>query len=94
MLVEYIRYHLHQQQEKGFLTAYHEARRALNSNSCCLELELSRATGPAANYILRIVWSAQRETCRGHTHSARLLRGLSDYLSAAVESEYYEPLVA
>lgn len=58
MIVEYIRYHIDDDQRQAFEDGYTTAQVALRSSPHCLGWELSRCTEDPTQYTLRIEWDS------------------------------------
>lgn len=59
MIVEYIRYKIENDKEKGqFEDAYKKAEESLRSSPNCLRYELSHCVEKPGSYILRIEWDS------------------------------------
>jgi hypothetical protein len=89
-VIDYIRYHLHPEQEAGFLDLCRTAAKYLESCPYCAEL--ARTANKMANYILRAEWSGREAEIRESAEFRGYFGAIQRYLSSAVEVGEYSRL--
>ena len=75
MIVEYIRYEIHDSARRvTFEGAYREAAAALEASPHCLAYELARCAEDARRYVLRIEWDSAEGHLQGFRRSEQFRR--------------------
>jgi hypothetical protein len=93
LTLTYIRFHLHLEEESGFLETYRSATGCLDEDLLGIRYELSRSRERNANFILRIEYQHdQLEPGRFHTAVNSFLSSMGGYRKSAVEVSSYEPV--
>jgi quinol monooxygenase YgiN len=93
MIVEYIRYHVAEEQGPALEQAYTRASEALRQSPHCLAYELARCTEEPASYILRIQWDSVEGHLQGFRRSPEFqsfFRAISPFVNAIQEMRHYE----
>jgi quinol monooxygenase YgiN len=91
MIVEYIRYEI--EDHVTFLSAYGEARVALDRTPSCLAYELARCTEDPRSFILRIEWDSLEghlKGFRGGPEFAAFFAAVGPFVAAIREMRHYE----
>lgn len=93
MIVEYIRYHVSEEQDSALEQAYTRASEAMIQSPHCLAYELARCTEEPASYILRIEWDSIAGHLQGFRKSPEFqsfFRAISPFVSNIQEMRHYE----
>jgi quinol monooxygenase YgiN len=93
MIVEYIRYHISEEQGPDLELAYRRASEALVQSPHCLTYELARCAEEPASYILRIEWDSIEGHLQGFRKSPEFqsfFRAISPFVSNIQEMRHYE----
>jgi quinol monooxygenase YgiN len=91
MIVEYIRYEI--ADVDAFVSAYSEARHALDASPHCLAYELSRCSEEPTWFILRIEWDSldgHMKGFRGGPEFSAFLTAVRPFLADIREMRHYE----
>ncbi|MBI3563282.1 MAG: antibiotic biosynthesis monooxygenase [Gammaproteobacteria bacterium] len=101
MIVEYIRYKLHEQASESkedsasaFETAYRAAAFSLDVSPHCLGYELSRCVEEQNRYILRIEWDSVDGHLTGFRRApefAPFFAAIKPYINQIEEMQHYTP---
>jgi hemoglobin len=77
MVVEYIRYSIGSERAQAFEQAYRRAAPALDASEHCERYEVSRCSDDPTQYVVRIEWDSEEDTCRvsPEPRVPQLLRG-------------------
>jgi quinol monooxygenase YgiN len=97
VIIEYIRYQV--TDAGAFLSAYEQARSALDTSEHCLAYELARCSEEPSAFILRIEWSSLSAHLQGFRKSpdfAGFFQAVKPFLEQIQEMRHYEltPIVA
>ncbi len=93
MIVEYIRYQIHDEKQNDFEAAYHRAQEALSASPQCLSYELARCVEDPASYILRIEWDSLAGHLQGFRQSTdfrSFIQAVRPYVNDIAEMRHYE----
>ena len=93
MIVEYIRYHVGEDQRGEFEGAYAAAQSALNESPHCLAYEVSRCVEEPTRYVVRIEWDSLEGHEQGFRKSdvfPRFLQAVRPFFDKIEEMRHYE----
>ncbi len=97
MVVEYIRYSIHEERRAEFEAAYAEAAKQLDASPQCISYELSHGVEEPENYILRIEWDSVEGHEQGFRTSARFcefFQAVRPFFSQIEEMKHYSVRLA
>ncbi|WP_415947760.1 putative quinol monooxygenase [Streptomyces sp. KLOTTS4A1] len=90
--VEYIRYRIASDDQKGFEDSYRKAAESLAAAPECIDYELARCQEDPEHYILRIRWTsveAHLEGFRKGEHFPAFFGAIRPYVTAIEEMRHY-----
>jgi quinol monooxygenase YgiN len=93
MIVEYIRYHVADDQRSALERAYERAQSVLITSPHCLSYELSRCVEDPTSYILRIEWDSTQGHLKGFRGSSEFqtfFEAVRPFLNTSQEMRHYE----